>query len=89
MAKTVEIPEDDARVLRHLDEVDKYMDKLGFDVHDVEPNRDTGITMCKYASSTEQQPIHVSFPLSKASLSDKEWAKWIKGFKKHMEEAGF
>ena len=86
MAKTVQVPEDDARVLRHLDEVDKYMDELGFDIHDVEPNRDTGITMCKYTSSTAEQPVHVSFPLSKASLSDKEWTKWIKGFKKHMEE---
>jgi hypothetical protein len=86
VAKTVQVPEEDARILRHLEEVDAYMDELGFDIHDVEPNRDTGITMCKYTSSTAQQPVHVSFPLSKASLSDKEWAKWIKGFKKHMEE---
>lgn len=86
MAKTVEVPEDDARVIRHLEEVDAYMDELGFDIHDVEPSRDTGVTMCKYTSSTADQPIHVSFPLEKASLSDKEWKKWLKGFKKHMAE---
>ena len=86
MSKTVEIPESDALILKHLDEVDTYMDEIGFDIHDVEPNRDTGVTMCKYTSSTADQPVHVSFPLEKASLSDKEWAKWIKGFKKHMEE---
>ena len=86
MAKTVEVPENDARVIRHLEEADAYMDELGFDIHDVEPSRDTGVTMCKYTSSTADQPIHVSFPLEKASLSDKEWEKWIKGFKKHMSE---
>ena len=86
MAKTVEVPESDALILKHLDEVDAYMDELGFDIHDVEPSRDTGITMCKYTSSTADQPVHVSFPLEKASLSDKEWEKWFKGFKKHMEE---
>lgn len=86
MAKTVEVPEDDARVIRHLDEVDKYMDDLGFDIHDVEPDRDTGVTRCKYTSSTADHPVHVSFPLEKASQSDKDWKKWFEGFKKHMEE---
>ena len=86
MAKTVELSESDARAIRHLDEVDKYMDDLGFDIHDVEPDRGTGITMCKYTSGTADQPVHVSFPLEKASLSDKDWKKWLEGFKKHMEE---
>lgn len=86
MAKKVEIPDSDALILKHLEEVDAYMDENGFDIHDVEPSRDTGVTMCKYTSSTADRPVHVSFPLSKASLSDKEWEKWIKGFKKHMEE---
>jgi hypothetical protein len=86
MVKTVPVTERDARFFSHLVEIDKYMDDLGFDIHDVEPDRDSGVTMCKYTSSTADHPVHVSFPLEKANLSDKDWKKWFEGFKKHMEE---
>lgn len=83
---------DDMTINKRIGELDDYMEELGFDIQDVEPDRETGVMMLKYAMSQPISPyssLHVSAPLAKFSLPDKEFEKWMEGFKQHMADAGF
>lgn len=85
-------PIDDITIAKRIDVLDEYMDDLGFDIHDVDTDRDTGETMLTYAMSQPASPytsIHVHAPLEKFSLQNKEFEEWMKSFKQHMADAGF
>lgn len=83
---------DDMTINKRIGELDDYMEELGFDIQDVEPDRESGVMMLTYAMSQPISPyssLHVSAPLAKFSLQDKEFEKWMEGFKQHMADAGF